>query len=195
MIVGVDEVGRGPLAGAVVACALCVNEKVPLPVKDSKGLSSRQRELFFDCFKSKTVFSLGLATEEEIDRHNILEATFIAFNRAIESLINKAPRLKNAMFIIDGTLFKTNLRIKHRCLVGADKSVREVAYASIVAKLFRDYLMGVADFCFPQWDFFKHKGYPTARHLQLIKKHDISPLHRKSFSPCQAGIKGRGNRR
>ncbi len=190
MIVGVDEAGRGPLAGCVVACALYAKRKIDLPLKDSKSLSLRQREYFFERFKDKVSFSIGLATHEEIDRYNILQATFLAFERAITFLIKNNSRLKSSTFIIDGNHFHTDLPIKYRCVVKADESVREVALASIVAKLFRDYLMRVAHFCFPEWNFKKHKGYPTPQHLEYIRKYDISALHRKSFIPCELRKRG-----
>ena len=177
MVVGVDEAGRGPLAGCVVVCALYIHCKINLPLKDSKSLSRAKRENFFVRFKDKTYFSLGIATHQEIDKYNILEATFIAAERAISSLIKKYPGLKKSIFIIDGNCFKTRLAIKYRCVVKADKNISEVAYASIVAKLFRDYLMSIADICFPEWDFVQHKGYPTVQHFNLIRKFNLSPLH------------------
>jgi len=208
MIVGVDEAGRGPLAGCVVACALYIKNKRKfirpglrkassgygcfwdsgtLVIKDSKKLSSVQREITFEQFRENTVFSVGLAAPEEIDRLNILEATFVAFERAIAGLLRKYPRLKRADFVIDGNRFSTNIPIKYECVVKADESVLEVAFASIVAKLFRDYLMGVADMCFPEWNFLRHKGYPTQEHIDIIKKYSLCPLHRRSFTPCHPG--------
>jgi len=184
MIVGVDEAGRGPLAGCVVACALYIKGKINLPLKDSKSISRRKRENFFAHFKDKTYFSLGLATHEEIDRYNILQATFIAFDRAIASLIKKHPQLNKSLFIVDGNCFKTKLPIEYHCLKKADEKIYEVAYASIAAKLFRDYLMSLANVCFPEWNFIQHKGYPTAGHINLIRRYNLSPLHRRSFSPC-----------
>ncbi len=183
MIVGVDEAGRGPLAGSVVACALYIkDETIGLPLRDSKRLSPLKRYCFFKEFQDKVIFSIGVAEPKEIDRHNILNATFIAFERAIKGLIKKKTSLKNAEFVVDGPYFNTRLPIRVRCLPRADSSIRQVAYASIVAKIFRDYLMQVADFVFPEWEFFIHKGYPTKRHYDLIKKNNLSPLHRKSFT-------------
>ena len=210
MIVGVDEAGRGPLAGCVVACALYIKNKTKLikagprdisgyfrwvwgtgrlAIKDSKKLSLAQREIIFEQFRENTVFSLGIATHKEIDKINILKATFIAFERAISGLLEKSPRLKRFNFIIDGNRFNTDMPVKYQCVVKADEKIPEVAFASIAAKLFRDYLMGVADMCFPQWNFLKHKGYPTQEHLDIIKKHNLCPLHRRSFAPCRLGKK------
>lgn len=181
MIVGVDEAGRGPLAGSVVGCALYLKKIPPFPVKDSKALSIYKREEFFSYLISNAIISLGIATSEEIDKFNIRQATFLAFNRAIENILRKASYLKKAIFIIDGNAFDTHLNIKYRCKVGADKKVREVACASVVAKVIRDHLMRVADFLYPDWNFSQHKGYPTCQHFSLIEKYSLSPLHRYTF--------------
>jgi ribonuclease HII len=186
MIVGIDEAGRGPLAGAVVACALYLNNgEPPFPVKDSKELSVVLREKILAWLATKAEFSVGIATPTEIDKHNILQATFLAFNRAIEGLLKKASYLKEATFIIDGNLFQTDLDIKYICMEKADKKVKEVSCASIVAKVTRDYFMKLADFIYPQWNFSKHKGYPTKDHFSLLKEYPLTPLHRRSFSPCK----------
>ncbi|MCM8827234.1 MAG: ribonuclease HII [Candidatus Omnitrophica bacterium] len=181
MVVGVDEAGRGPLAGSVVSCALYIKERIDLPLKDSKSLSPYEREKFYEYFKDKTEFAIGIATSQEIDEYNILNATFLSFERAIESLVKKYPYLKEAVFIIDGNSFKTELPINYKCMEKADTKVKEVAYASIVAKLFRDYLMKIADSIFPYWGFGKHKGYPTKEHYNCIETYSLSPLHRRSF--------------
>jgi len=181
MIVGIDEAGRGPLAGSVVSCALYIKESIDLPVRDSKSMSHARRQEALEYFKDKTIFSVGIATHEEIDNLNILNATYLSFTRAIQSIIEQAPFLKKAKFIIDGNRFKSNLDINHECIVKADTKVQEVALASIVAKVFRDHLMEIADFVFPEWNFIKHKGYPTKEHYERIKEHSLSPMHRKSF--------------
>jgi ribonuclease HII len=185
MIVGIDEAGRGPLAGCVVSCALFVKEDPQLPVCDSKSISRIRREQFFSQFKEKTVFGLGLATNGEIDALNILEATFLSFERAIDSLLKKEPKLKKAAFIIDGNRFRTKRKLSYQCIEKADTKIREVAFASIVAKVFRDYLMFVAQAAFPEWKFDKHKGYPTKEHISLIEEYDLCGLHRKTFFPCR----------
>ena len=181
MIVGVDEAGRGPLAGAVVACALCLKETPPFTVKDSKAISAKAREEIFSWLVSGAIFGVGIAGQKEIDEFNILEATFLAFNRAIKKLIEKSPNLKNADFIIDGNHFRTDLGFKYTCLKGADRKVKEVSCASIVAKVVRDYLMNSVDFLYPEWNFSKHKGYPTAEHFALVKKQALTPFHRRVF--------------
>ncbi|MDD5584687.1 MAG: ribonuclease HII [Candidatus Omnitrophica bacterium] len=184
MIVGVDEAGRGPLAGIVSACALHLVVPPPFCVKDSKELSAAQREAVFPWLLEHSVLCLGIATPREIDEVNILNATMLAFDRAIEGIIKKVPALKSAQFIIDGNIFRTDRNIRYVCMEKADKKVKEVSCASIVAKVARDYLMHVADFLYPQWGFYRHKGYPTREHFSLIKKHPLTPLHRRSFFPC-----------
>jgi len=185
MVVGVDEAGRGPLAGVVVACALSLKKDPPFEVKDSKLLTPLSREKAFSWLLTNSQFAVEMATVSEIDKFNILEATFLTFNRSIKSLLKIAPSLKRAKFIIDGTLFRTNLPINYLCMKEADRKVKEVSCASIMAKVTRDHLMQTADFLYPEWNFSKHKGYPTSEHFSLIKKYRLSPLHRRSFRPCK----------
>lgn len=187
MLVGVDEAGRGPLAGEVVACALHLKDNPPFKVKDSKALSRKLREDFFSWLMPNAVFAIGVSSAKEIDKFNILEATFLAFNRAIENLLKKAPYLKKATFIVDGTMFRTDLNVNYICMKKADEKVKEVSCASIMAKVTRDYFMEILDFLHPEWNFSKHKGYPTAEHFALLKKHSLTPFHRRSFSPCKYG--------
>ncbi|MFH1503993.1 MAG: ribonuclease HII [Candidatus Omnitrophota bacterium] len=184
MIVGVDEAGRGPLAGVVTACALHLKKQPSWTPKDSKVLSSRQRQEAFSWISAQADFAVGLAGPEEIDKLNILEATFLAFNRAIKKLLKKVPHLKTANFIIDGNHFRTDLNLNYTCLEKADAKIKEVSCASIAAKVARDYLMDMVDFLYPQWNFSQHKGYPTPEHFSLIKKQPLTPFHRRSFSPC-----------
>ncbi len=184
MIVGVDEAGRGPLAGVVTACALYLNKKLPFKVGDSKKISKNKREEIFNWLSGNTIFSVAIARVEEIDRHNILEATFLAFDRAIKGVIKKLPKLAKAKFIVDGNIFRTKLDLNYECIKKADESVKEVSCASIVAKVSRDHLMQTADFLYPQWGFCKNKGYPTGEHFVLLDKYPLTPFHRRSFSPC-----------
>jgi len=185
MIVGVDEAGRGPLAGVVTACALHLVKEPPFAVKDSKALSPVQREKIFDWLVKEAQFCVGISDIAEIDELNILGATFLAFERAIKGLLRKSKHLKGAKFIIDGNLFRTKLKLNYVCIDKADKKIKEVSCASIVAKVTRDHLMQTAHFLYPEWNFAKHKGYPTAEHFSLIRKNKLTPLHRRSFSPCR----------
>jgi len=184
MVVGVDEAGRGPLAGPVVSCALCFKKRLSFSVKDSKKTSRIKREKLFDWLLKNSLFFIGIATNREIDELNILEATFLSFNRAIRGLIRKDDTIKKANFIIDGNLFKTDLKLKYSCIVKADEKIKEVSCASIMAKVVRDYLLRLSDAAFPNWNFPKHKGYPTKEHIDLIRRYSISSFHRKSFCPC-----------
>ena len=185
MIVGIDEAGRGPLAGVVTACALTLKRRLPFAARDSKVLSQQAREDIFSWLSVNAVFGVGLASAAEIDKLNILQATFLAFNRAIKKLLDNEPGLKRVKFIIDGNHFRTNLNLDYTCLKGADKKIKEVSCASVVAKVVRDHLMDSLDFLYPQWEFSRHKGYPTSRHFSLIKKHSLTPFHRLTFSPCK----------
>ncbi len=185
MVVGLDEAGRGPLAGVVVACALCLKKVPPFPTRDSKSLSAARREEIFSWLRTGAIFGVGLADNREIDKFNILEATFLAFNRAIKRLLEKSPKLKKADFIIDGNCFRSELKLNYTCKPRADSLVKEVSCASIVAKVVRDYLMSSLDFLYPQWNFSQHKGYPTSEHFSLIKKYALTPFHRRSFAPCK----------
>ncbi|MDD4954761.1 MAG: ribonuclease HII [Candidatus Omnitrophica bacterium] len=184
MIVGVDEAGRGPLAGVVTACALYLKKEPPENARDSKELTPFARQEIFGWLTGNASFAVGVASPAEIDEINILEATMLAANRAIIKLLKKEPRLKKASFIIDGNIFRTKLDIKYKCIEKADKTVKQVSCASIVAKVTRDYLMMNAHFLYPEWNFKVHKGYPTKEHFELITKQALSPLHRKTFYPC-----------
>lgn len=189
MIVGVDEAGRGPLAGPVVSCALYLKGgfrlSAGLEIKDSKELAQRQREKMFSWLNKNSVFSVGIADNKEIDELNILQATFLSFNRAIKGLFKKAPYLEKATFIIDGPHFRTDLSLRYICMKKADKRVKQVSCASIVAKVVRDHLMNVTHAIYPQWNFFQHKGYPTRGHIDRIKEYSVCPIHRRTFFNCR----------
>ena len=181
MIVGIDEAGRGPLAGNVVACALFLPQPPPFIPKDSKKLSASQREKMFDWLESNAVYGLGEASAQEIDAVNILNATFLAFERAIDALLVKEPQLKTARFIIDGNRFKTKKNIDFQCVIKADATVKEVSCASVMAKVTRDRQMVDLHAQYPQYNFLQHKGYPTKEHYAVIKQYGPCCEHRKSF--------------
>jgi ribonuclease HII len=181
MIVGIDEAGRGPLAGNVVACACFLPLNPPFIPKDSKKLSALQREKMFGWLKGHAVYGLGEASAQEIDAINILNATFLAFERAIDALLIKEPKLKAARFVIDGNRFKTKKDIDFQCVIKADTTVPEVSCASVMAKVTRDRQMTALHIQYPQYNFLQHKGYPTQEHYAAIQAHDITPFHRKSF--------------
>ena len=189
IIVGVDEAGRGPLAGPVVACALFFKKKPTISLtrlKDSKQLSPRKRESIFHSLCEFSEFAVSLADNRVIDKINILQATLLCFNKAITKLIKKNKQLEKAEFIIDGNIFQPqNLKVDFKCLIKADEAIKEVSAASIVAKVYRDFLMRLADKIYPEYNFFRHKGYATKEHLSILQRKGLSEFHRKSF--CYGG--------
>ncbi len=138
-------------------------------------------------FKSPRFRHLPDSTKQHLRsaRKEILLTLRSMLNRAIEKLVYKVPHLAKATFIVDGNIFRTNLRINYTCIEKADQKIKEVSCASIVAKVTRDYLMRLTDFLHPEWNFSKHKGYPTLEHFSLIKKYSLTPFHRRSFAPCK----------
>ncbi len=177
IVCGIDEAGRGPLAGAVFAAAVILPETVELPgLNDSKKLTPKKREVLFELIKEQAVsYGIGQADENEIDEHNILQATFIAMRRATAMLEIKAQAA-----LVDGNR-DPKLDIPALCVVGGDGKSPSIAAASILAKVSRDRYMLELDRQYPQYRFEKHKGYPTELHYRMILKYGISPVHRKTF--------------
>lgn len=175
---GVDEAGRGCLAGPVVAAAVILPPDFYHPlVQDSKKLSEKQRyELREIILHEAIVWNIGISSVEIIDKVNILNATFIAMNEAIAGLY-----IKPELLIIDGNRFNNYTDIPYVCLIGGDNKNWNVAAASILAKTYRDDLMNLLHKEFPYYDWKKNKGYPTSFHKQAIQKFGISIYHRKSF--------------
>lgn len=177
IICGVDEAGRGPLAGPVVAAA-CI-----LPVgliidglNDSKKLSEKKRELLFDVIVKEALdFSIASASVEEIEEINILNAAMLAMNRAISSL-----KIKPDLALIDGNTSR-GFTLPTRTVVGGDAKCPSIAAASILAKVTRDRMCLDFDKDYPEYGFAKHKGYGTAAHIEAIKKYGVTPIHRPSF--------------
>lgn len=177
MICGVDEAGRGPLAGPVYAAAVILPKgHIVEGVNDSKKISEKKRELLFDKIISECVsYSVGIATEKEIDEINILQATFLAMRRAVDGLA-----IKPDIAFIDGNR-KPGLDIEEQVIVKGDAKSANIAAASIIAKVSRDrYMLQMAE-KYPQYQFEKHKGYGTKLHYEMIEKYGISPIHRKTF--------------
>lgn len=177
VICGVDEAGRGPLAGPVYAAAVILpNGHIVEGVNDSKKISEKKRELLFDKIISESVsYSVGIATEKEIDEINILQATFLAMRRAVDGLA-----VKPDIAFIDGNR-KPGLDIEEQVIVKGDAKSANIAAASIIAKVSRDrYMLQMAE-KYPQYQFEKHKGYGTKLHYEMIEKYGISPIHRKTF--------------
>jgi len=181
-IVGIDEAGRGPLAGPVVASCVCFKKTPQFELRDSKKLSPSKREQLFPKIKNVSHYSFSLVNNKVIDDINIFNATQLAFNLAISRFLVKTNFSKDdVLFIIDGPHFRDNCQVKYKCVISADNLVPEVSAASILAKVLRDRIMISYDKFFPEWYFSQHKGYPTKLHRQAIKKQGFSPLHRLSF--------------
>ena len=178
---GVDEAGRGPLAGPVVASAVVLPPGVRIPgLKDSKKLSPKQREaLFLEILSKAEDIGVGIVSPEEIDRINIYRATKQAMITAIEDLAN-AP----GILIIDA--MELPLKIKQVSMPRAESISASVAAASIIAKVTRDRLMDHFHSLYPAYGFKKHKGYATRMHMEMLEKHGPCPIHRRSFSPVAA---------
>ena len=176
---GVDEAGRGPLAGPVVAAAVILDARNPIDgLADSKVLTARRREQLFDEIRAKALCcSIAQASVEEIDRINILQATMLAMRRAVEGL-----RLKPALVLVDGNRLPV-LEVRAEAIVKGDSKVAAISAASILAKVTRDRWCADLDAQYPQYGFAGHKGYGTAEHLAALQAHGACPQHRKTFSP------------
>lgn len=175
-ICGIDEAGRGPLAGNVVAAAVIMPEGLIIEgLNDSKKLSAKKRDTLYDIITEKTVWSVGMATPAEIDEYNILGATMLAMHRAVDGLSEKAD-----FAYIDGNCSRGFL-IPTRTIVGGDGKCPSVAAASVVAKVTRDRQCLVLDEKYPEYGFAKHKGYPTKEHMDIVRRIGPCPEHRRSF--------------
>nr|WP_029407611.1 ribonuclease HII [Thiomicrorhabdus sp. Milos-T2] len=182
--VGVDEVGRGPLIGDVVACAVILPKECQLPLRDSKKLSEKKRNTLAELIKQEAIgYCVALASPEEIDQLNILHATMLAMKRAVSGL--DAQGLSISQVYVDGNRCPDITHSCHSVIKGDDK-VMEISAASILAKVYRDQQMSELHEIYPQYGFNQHKGYPTAKHLQALKKFGMIPGYRKSFKPVKA---------
>ncbi len=179
LIAGVDEAGRGPLAGPVVAAAVILDERNPISgLADSKVLTAKRREKLFDEIRAKALCcSIAQASVEEIDRINILQATLLAMRRAVEGL-----RLKPSLVLVDGNRLPV-LAMRAEAIVKGDSKVQAISAASILAKVTRDRWCAELDAQYPQYGFAGHKGYGTAEHLLALYTHGVCPQHRKTFGP------------
>jgi len=181
---GVDEAGRGPLAGSVVAAAVILDELKPIRgLADSKKLSAKTRDRLFDEIRAKALcFAIAEASVEEIDQLNILQATMLAMQRAVEAL-----RLKPTLVLVDGNRLPI-LDVRAEAIVKGDAKVQEISAASILAKVHRDRMCLEMHAQFPQYGFDAHKGYGTTQHLQALLKWGITPFHRKTFAPVSQAM-------
>ena len=180
IVAGVDEVGRGPLAGDVVAAAVILGDSSPAGLTDSKALSPRQRERLAETIRSEAVsLSLGRATVAEIDELNILQASLLAMWRAVEGL-----SVQPSLVLVDGNHLP-RWSYEARAIVKGDLIEPAISAASIVAKVTRDSEMVILDDQYPGYGFATHKGYPTKAHLAALASLGVSPVHRRSFGPVK----------
>ena len=188
LMAGVDEAGRGPLAGPVVAAAVILDDTKRIPgLADSKVLTALQREKLYDQILEKALCcSMAEATVGEIDELNILHATMLAMKRAVEGL-----RLKPAKVLVDGNRLPM-LDVLAEAVIGGDAKIRAISAASILAKVHRDRLCQDLHKEFPQYGFAAHKGYGTAEHLAALQRHGACHHHRRYFSPVAAALAAHG---
>jgi ribonuclease HII len=188
LIAGVDEAGRGPLAGPVVAAAVILDPRRPIDgLADSKKLTARRREQLYETIRAQALCcSIAEATVEEIDRLNILQATMLAMQRAVAGL-----RLPPAKVLVDGNRLPT-LAARAEAVIGGDATVPAISAASILAKVHRDRWCIEVDARWPQYGFAAHKGYGTAAHLAALRTHGACEQHRSSFAPVARVLAGAG---
>ncbi|WP_336152916.1 ribonuclease HII [Acinetobacter ursingii] len=185
MIAGVDEAGRGPLVGSVVAAAVILDPNNPIQgLNDSKKLTEKKRDkLFVEIQEKALAWSIAEATHTEIDELNILQATFLAMNRAVNNL-----RIQPSKVIVDGNQIPKGMSISCEAIVGGDASHAEISAASILAKVARDRQMKALDEKYPVFGFAKHKGYPTKAHFEAITSHGVIDEHRRSYAPVKKAL-------
>ena len=186
---GIDEVGRGPLAGPIIACAVIFSpktksSKIPSKLRDSKKLSAKQREKYYQLFlKHPNIqWGIGKITEKTIDRINIYQATKLAMERAVHNLSRK---IVPGFLYIDG-IMEINVSIPQKTMVRGDETIQLCAMASIIAKVTRDRFMMNYHKKYPHYGFNLHKGYGTRLHIAMLKKYGPCSIHRKSFSPINS---------
>jgi len=179
LVAGVDEAGRGPLAGPVFAAAVILDDLSPISgLTDSKKLTPKKREQLYDSIKARALcFCIASASVQEIDQHNILQATLLAMQRAVKGL-----RLKPTKVLVDGNRLPV-LDIRAEAIVKGDATVASISAASILAKVERDRWCMEVDAQFPNYGFLVHKGYGTQLHLRALNEHGPCDLHRRSFAP------------
>ena len=180
-VAGVDEVGRGPLAGDVVAAAVILDPANPVAgLRDSKKLSAKRREVLAVQIREQAVaWAIGRASVAEIDSLNVLQASLLAMRRAVEALQPQPVGV-----LVDGNRLPV-WSYPALAVIGGDDSVAAIAAASILAKVQRDTELTDLDRCYPGYGFASHKGYPTAQHLQALRQLGVSPVHRRSFAPVK----------
>lgn len=178
---GVDEAGRGPLAGPVFAAAVILNDACPIAgLRDSKKLTEARRDALALQIKEHAVaWSVASCSHEEIDTLNILQASLLAMRRAVEGL-----SVQPTLALIDGNRCPV-MAVRSEAIVGGDDKVAAISAASILAKTARDAALQALHLDYPQYGFDRHKGYPTALHLEQLRQHGVSPVHRRSYAPVK----------
>ncbi len=203
IIIGIDEAGRGPLCGPVVAAAAVFRDpEYVIPknkvakfffIRDSKTIAEKKREELFDVIHEHFYVGVGICDHATIDRINILEATFLAMKKAVTELRSKLPQemqnLDGHIILIDGNKAITNLSYLQKAVVGGDRIVKSISAASIIAKVTRDRIMREMHAKYPMYGFDSHKGYGTAQHLKMLREHGPCEIHRKSFEPVKILLK------
>jgi ribonuclease HII len=185
-LAGVDEAGRGPLAGDVIAAAVVFDKKrIPSEVQDSKKLTAKKRERLYDeIIQSASAWAIGRASVEEIDQLNIFHASLLAMKRAIEGVGSQ----ENIIFYVDGQAVPLMHQVHLQAVVRGDSLLPVVGAASILAKVTRDREMMTLDRLYPQYGFASHKGYPTQQHMDAIKRWGVLEVHRRSFAPVREAL-------
>ena len=184
-VAGVDEAGRGPLVGSVVAAAVILDPDHPIAgLNDSKKLTEKKREkLFIEIQEKALAWSIAEATHTEIDELNILQATFLAMRRAVDGLQQQPMKV-----IVDGNQIPKGMTIACEAIVGGDATHAEISAASILAKVTRDRQMVELDQKYPLFGFAKHKGYPTKVHFEAIAQYGVIDEHRRSYAPVKRAL-------
>lgn len=191
LVIGIDEAGRGPLAGPVVAAAVIVRRAgFKSRIADSKTLTPLQREKAFIEILRRSYVGVGVISEAVIDEVNILQASFLAMHNAVSHLmaaldpdrypVHDRPAITH--LLIDGNIFRTDLPFSYQTVIDGDAKCFSIACASIVAKVIRDRMLNAYDKIYPEYGFCRHKGYSTPEHRQAILRHGLSVIHRRSFS-------------
>lgn len=200
IIIGIDEAGKGPLAGPVVACAVAYKFEITNPknsktkikswnlIRDSKTLNHKQRESLVDFIYEYFHVGIGICDHKTIDRMNIFQASFLAMKKALTELKKTTKKdflYEKSIILLDGRSKIPNFSGKQRAIVRGDKTIKSISAASIVAKVTRDRIMMEMHGKYPQYYFDKHKGYGTKLHMEALKKHGPCEIHRKSFAPVK----------
>jgi ribonuclease HII len=185
IVCGIDEAGRGPWAGPLVACALVLDRGVRIGrVRDSKKMLTAKRKKFYEILRKKSAYGIGIVSAQEIDAKGLAKCVNLVFKRAVKDL-DKKTGIKPNFLLVDG---KDKLKFSYpfKTLIGGDDKIKEIACASIIAKVERDRIMTDLAKKFPKYGFEIHKGYGTARHQNALKKHGICAIHRRSYAPIKA---------